>query len=163
MSDARLELGIGALKFSAEGTETWISEQFREVLGRLDQFASLQIVPIQQTSVAYPEEKQHTTDIHHEYGSATLPAFLQRCGATSNANKKFLATALWTMSKQGKSTFTVKDVTAALSVAQQSKLANPSQSLARVVKAGQAESSSGGEYYITPEGRRELGLQEQIA
>jgi hypothetical protein len=92
--------------------------------------------------------------------SMTLVAFLQKHGATTNQTKKFLATALWTMAKQGKGTFTTKDVTAALTKAQQQKLGNASQCLANVLKSGAVEKGNAGECYVTPEGKKTLGIAE---
>ena len=59
----------------------------------------------------------------------TLVAFFNN--ATSDQNSKLLATALWSMAKAGKNTFGTKNVTGALITAQQLKLNNQSQCLAR--------------------------------
>jgi hypothetical protein len=159
MPDARLDFALGILSFSAEGSEGWLAEQFDKVIVKLEDLDISTISP-----PSCPPSTPQTgslPDTNLQIGSTTLVAFLQKCAATSNANKKFIATALWTMNKQAKNTFTIKDVTSALNTAQQTRLANPSQSLARVTKAGHAELSSNGEYYITPEGRKDLGLQEE--
>lgn len=161
MPDARLDFAMGILSFSAEGSESWLAEQFDKVIVKLEDLDLSAISPPSKPPSAAPAPFPSEAD--SQIGSITLVAFLQKCSATSNGNKKFLATALWTMGKQAKSTFTIKDVTSALNAAQQSRLANPSQTLARVIKAGHAELSSNGEYYVTPEGRKELGLQQEAA
>jgi hypothetical protein len=61
------------------------------------------------------------------------------------------------MAKNGRQHFTTKDVTQALTDAQQQRLGNASQCLANVVKAGHVEKANGG-FYVTPEGHKELGL-----
>jgi hypothetical protein len=162
MPDARLDFGLGILSFSAEGSEGWLAEQFDKVIAQLEEL-DLSKEGRSPNAPASPIPPGQPPATDSQIGSTTLVAFLQKCSATSNGNKKFLATALWVMGKQAKNTFTAKDVTSALSTAQQSRLANPSQSLARVTKAGHAEVSSNGEYYVTPEGRKELGLQEEAA
>lgn len=157
MSLAKIEFALGTLSFSGEGTEEWLSTQ----LDRLLEFSSKISPSVVESTLGGTKQSQDVVNPNtSEISSSTLVAFLQKYGATTNQTKKFLATAIWTMAKQNKTTFTTKDVTSALTNAQQQKLGNASQCMANVLKSGQVEKGTAGECYVTPEGRRSLGLPE---
>ena len=155
MAIAKIDVSLGALTFSGEGDEAWLSLQLDKLIQHAERLPS-SATPrgSQPNSVETESQASSAGDI----ASMTLVAFLQKCDATSNQNSKFLATAVWFMAKQQKNTFNTKDVTGALTTAQQLKLNNPSQCLARVTKAGYVEKAANGDFYVTPEGRTNLKI-----
>jgi hypothetical protein len=154
MSTAKIEFAVGSLSFSGEATEEWLAKQLDKLLKHAE---TLPVVASSTTEANDPPVNAQTSN---GIASTTLVAFLQKHGATTNQTKKFLAIALWVMAKQGKTTFSTKDVTLALTNAQQQKLGNASQCMANVLKSGQVEKGPGGECYVTPEGKKSLGIAE---
>jgi len=153
MAEGKLSFNIGSFAFSAEGTESWLTEQLDKVLVRLEH---LKIPTIPDPT---PDSETSGNAGKSEIAQSTLVSFLQKTKAGTNQTKKFLASAVWIMAKQSKVAFTTKDVTQALTDAQQQKLGNASQCLANAVKAGYVEKGTGGTFYVTPEGKKELGLE----
>jgi hypothetical protein len=151
MGEARIEIKVGAVSFSGEGEGKWLSEQLDKVLEKIPELT--QVVPPQ------PPDEGGETDLSgaHKKGTGTLAIFLRERKATGNQTRKFLATAAW-LHDHGKDRVTTIDVTKALSDAKQSALGNPSQCLASNVGKGFCQKLGKKDFFVTPEGRAELGL-----
>jgi len=155
MSEAKIEIQIGAVKFSGEGDKNWLSEQLDKILENAKDLVALA------PSVSHPENSEPA---HQEadFSNATsissqpLATFLKSKNATTAQIDKFLATAVWCESK-GKNRLKTNDITAALKKSNQSKLANPADCLNKNVTKGFCE-KDGKEFYVTQEGKDKLGV-----
>ena len=85
-----------------------------------------------------------------------LATFLKKANNTDSQVGKFLATAEWLHLKGNEALKTV-DVTEALKKNRQNKLVNPAERLNQNIKKGFCV-KTGKEFYVTDEGRRELGV-----
>jgi hypothetical protein len=151
MGEAKIEIKVGGVSFSGEGEGKWLSEQLDKVLEKIPELT--QVVP------PVPLDEGGGPDLlgAHKKGTGTLAIFLRDRTATENQTRKFLATAAW-LHDQGKEHVTTLDVTKALSAAKQSGLGNSSQCLASNVGKGFCQKHGKKEFFVTPEGRAELGL-----
>lgn len=158
MSEAKIEITIGQITFSGEGEPAWLSEQLDKILDRAENLLTL--APIQGGSpVSGANGGDHkAADLtgHNEIASKPLAIWLKEKGADTNQTLKFLATAIWVESK-GQNRLQTKDVTSALSSANQKRLGNASESLSQNVKQGFCE-KEGKQFYVTEEGKRKLGI-----
>lgn len=148
MTTAKIEISVGAITFSGEGTENWLEKQLDKLLASAPQLAA--ISPPAEVSGnggngggdAAPQDP------------GTLAAFIQKHGGGSNQVKRFLTTAEW-LHRKGKSRIQTKDVTAALGAANQKRLGNAAECLNQNVSKGHCE-KDGKQFYVTPEGRASL-------
>jgi len=147
MSNAKIEISVGAITFSGEGTEDWLEKQLDKLLASAPALAAIH------PSADDSNNGKGTTKAAGDPG--TLAAFLQGRNATANQVKRFLATAEW-LHRKGKNRLTSKDVSSALSTANQKRLGNPADSLNKNVAKGHCE-KEGSSFYVTPEGRSSLG------
>ena len=157
MTDAKIEIKVGAVSFTGEGDGKWLSEQLDKVLEKLPELAN----------VASSENSTRDGEAEDNTGVApklkrlggTLAGFLAEKKAKTNQVRKFLATAVWLEDHDSKETVTTTDVTKALSDSKQSPLRNPSQCLAVNVSKGfcQKDSKNKRHFFVTDEGRDSLG------
>ncbi len=155
MAEAKINFSIGAISFSSEGEETWVATQLDKILEKVPEL--VRIVPQSQDTGSGAQQQRHKeASINPSEGIATktLASFLKEKNATSNQNRKFLATALWLEAK-GKKRVTTTDVAKALKDNNQSKLTNASESLNQNVSKGYCE-KDGKEFYVTDEGKDSL-------
>lgn len=149
MSDAKLQVKIGGVEFSGEGSERWLSEQLKVILEAAPKLSDID-EPDEPDSDDKPAKKaKRTTAV------GTLAEYLTAQKAGSNQVRRFLATAHW-LKLTGTTTLTTAGVVKALKDKQQPKLSNASQSLNNNVKRGYAEKIPGG-FFITPAGLTSLG------
>lgn len=94
-----------------------------------------------------------------EGGSVTLATFLKQTKSTSSQVKRFLATAEW-IHRSGKEALTTRDVSNGLDKNRQNKLSNPADCLNKNVTKGYCEKRTGGQFYVTDEGRKTLGIND---
>ncbi len=94
-----------------------------------------------------------------EGGNVTLASFLKQTKSNSSQVKRFLATAEW-LHRSGKEALTTKDVSSALDKNRQNKLSNPADCLNQNVTKGCCEKRTGGQFYVTDEGRKTLGIND---
>ncbi|KGM06204.1 hypothetical protein LP43_2077 [Methylophaga thiooxydans] len=157
MSEAKIEIKIGEITFSGEGDSNWLSEQLDKIMDRAEDLISLAPSKTQQQpQVTDPTHQAADLSGHNEIASQTLPAWLRSKNAETVQNSKFLATAVWVEAK-GQKRLQTKDVTAALSNANQKRLHNASECLNQNVKKGYCE-KEGNQFYVTEEGKRSLGI-----
>lgn len=155
MADAKLEIKVGAVSFSGQGSETWLSQQFVKMLERLPKFTNV-VVP--EAGGDDPEASSAATKkaMSSDKHVGTLVAFLKEKKASSNQTRKFLATASWLHTKDGKDRIMTSDVTTALNSQSQGKLSNAAQCLINNVKSGFIAKDGKKQFYVTEEGRTEL-------
>lgn len=144
---AKIQISVGAIAFSGEGTEDWLEKQLDKLLASAPTLASIH--PSTDAASANGE----TTEVAKDVG--TLASFLQKKNATLSQVKRFLATAEW-LHKKGRHRLQTKDITAALSKANQKRLGNPADCLNKNVAKGHCE-KEGSDFYVTPDGRTSLG------
>ena len=151
MSEAKIEIKIGEITFSGEGGQEWLSEQLDKIIDKAEVLISL-------APSAPPAGDHPPADLsgHNEISSQPLAVWLKSKNADSVQTSKFLATAVWLEAK-GTKRLQTKDVSSALSNANQRKLNNASDCLARNVKSGFCE-KEGNQFYVTEEGKKSLGI-----
>ena len=124
MSEAKIEIKIGQIEFSGQGSQEWVAKQLDKILAKAEELVAI-----------VPPAAQPPTDPHHQQmqgdasiASKTLPAFLTDQGASKSQVKKFLATAIWLQGK-GNRRVTTSQVTKALKDSNQSRLGNAADCL----------------------------------
>lgn len=158
MSAAKIEIKIGEICFSGEGEASWLSEQLDKIMDRAEHLISITPPPSISSQESPDGKSQQAADLssHKEIASQPLAFWLKSKNAESVQNTKFLATAVWVEAK-GQSRLQTKDVTSALSNANQRRLNNASEALNQNVKKGFCE-KEGKQFYVTEEGKRSLGI-----
>jgi len=158
MAEAKIEITIGQITFSGEGEPSWLSEQLDKILDRAESLLSLAPIQIPPLALGVESGDHEAADLssHSEIASKPLALWLKEKGADTNQVLKFLATAIWSEAK-GQNRLQTKDVTSALSNANQKRLANAADCLNRNVKQGFCE-KEGKQFYVTEEGKRRLGI-----
>jgi hypothetical protein len=153
MPESKIEIKIGSIQFSAEGDQTWVSEQLDKMLEHAESLA--QVAPSQVAPVAVEPPTAHTPMAEDPVvAQKPLATFLKDKNATTAQVTKFLATAVWLESK-GKDRITTSEVTSALRTSNQSKLGNPADCLNQNVKKGYCE-KDGKDFFVTQEGKDSL-------
>jgi hypothetical protein len=148
MSNAKIEIKVGAVEFSGEGEQGWVANQLERVLK-----AAPSIVG------ATPHRQDKSGEAHDPRdqlpsNSQTLASFLRDRGASTNQVKKFLATATW-LQTRGKKRLSTADITRALKDSNQTRLGNPADCLNKNVAKGHCE-KDGKEFFVTTEGMTSL-------
>jgi hypothetical protein len=148
MAEAHLEIEIGAAKFTAEGSATWVDAKYDAFISQLKEVGSL---VIRSSHEKAPSQKK-VGDVVQDVGP--LAIFLKERNVGANQNKRFLATAVW-LKRQGRTILQTAEVAKALSDAQQQRLGNPADILNQNVKKGFCVKTGDG-FYVTPEGEESL-------
>jgi len=151
MSEAKIEIKVGAVSFSGEGDGKWLSEQLDKVLEKIPELANV--------ASAEPENGDGSGgDVKAPAKKAkigTLASFLTAKNAKRNKTRKFLATAIWLHDNDGKSRLATGDVRKALTQHSQGDVGNASQCLVQNSKQGFI-AKDGKQFYVTDEGRAEI-------
>lgn len=153
MTAAKIEVTIGAITFSGEGSEDWLAKQLDKVIKEAPGLSKIAPPPAPKADAGGASgggEDAPFTD--------SLASYIKAKGGDSSQLKRFLATADW-LRRKGDSGLKTATVSKALSVNHQKKLANPSQCLANNVSAGFCEKGPGGTFFITPDGTKDLGSE----
>jgi hypothetical protein len=140
MSEAKIEIQIGDVRFSGEGDQDWLTQQLDKILDKVGK-----------KTIHNPADFSGSTDIAKQ----SLATFLKSKNATTQQVDKFLATAIWVEAKENKNRLKTSDVSSALSTASQSKLNNPADKLNKNVNKGFCE-KDGKEFFVTQEGREHM-------
>jgi hypothetical protein len=149
MADAKIEIKVGGVSFTGEGSEAWLSSELDKVLKHLPTLVNA-------APPARPENGDPDPVIAEtKKARGTLASFLAAKNAKANQVRKFLATALWLHAGDKKRVSTT-EVSKALSDNSQGSLTNPSQCLVNNVTQGFCE-RDGKQFYVTDEGRTEIG------
>ena len=155
MSESKIEIKIGEVKFSGEGEPAWLSEQLDKILEKAEDLIAL--APSKPSAPETPAAHQEA-DLkgHSEISSKPLATWLKEKNAETSQTVKFLATSVWLEAK-GQNRLQTRDVTSALSNANQKRLGNAADSLNKNVSKGFCE-KEGSQFYVTDEGKRSLGI-----
>lgn len=151
MTTAKIEVSIGGVSFSGEGSEAWLSQQLDKIIKAapaLSEIAPAVAPPANNTASPNAAQGAPFTD--------SLASYIKAKGGDANQQKRFLATADW-LRRKGETSLKTAAVTKALADHHQKRLANPSESLATNVKKGFCEKGAGGTFFVTPDGLKELG------
>ena len=149
MAEAKIEIKAGNVSFSGEGNEAWLSSQLDKVLKHLPDLVNA-IPPLSNGGDA------GDPSLPRKKAAGNLASYLNSKKVSASQARKFLATALW-LQDNGNEHLTTAAVTSALSNNKQGKLTNASGSLADNVKRGFCEKGKGREFYVTDDGRDEIG------
>lgn len=152
MADAKIEIKVGGVSFTGEGTENWLSTQLDKMLKHLPDLVS--VAPSRDEGSAGSQGENGKVPAGKK-ATGTLATFLNAKKATTNKTRKFLATALW-LQDAGKEHLTTRDVTKAVKDNKQGSLGNSSRCLADNIKQGFCAKNGKKEFYVTDEGRTEL-------
>ncbi|QBR70197.1 hypothetical protein CU048_01660 [Beijerinckiaceae bacterium] len=142
----KIEIKIGAMSFSAEGDQDWLSEQLTKVI----EAAAARC----QDSVETPKSDA-SPFVDSQSFKLSLASYIKSKEAETNQVMRFLATAGW-LRNRGTKDLTTSGVAKALSENHQKRLANPSDCLNKNTAKGYCEKSKHG-FFITPEGLKVLG------
>lgn len=158
MDVAKIEVTIGQITFSGEGQPAWLAEQLDKILNRAENILSLAPDQGNPSTSGESDAVHKPADLagHSDISRKPLAIWLREKGADTNQNLKFLATAIWVESK-GQSRLQTRDITSALSAANQKRISNASENLNQNVKQGFCE-KEGKQFYVTEEGKRKLGI-----
>jgi hypothetical protein len=156
MPNAKIDFAFGSLTFSGEGEENWLAQQLDKILSAAPTLSELHAPTQNGEPQKLPGSGAGAPIIKTEVGP--LAQHIHAKGGQGNQSKRFLATADW-LRLRGETSLTTRAVTQALSDNRQSKLTNPAQCLNQNVSRGLCEKTSGGAFYITPEGLKDLGHQ----
>jgi len=147
MANAKINLKIGRLEFSAEGEADWVTTQLDKVIAKASEIAS-----VAGAEGGGDGESEKPTD--STLAKKPLASYLREKGAVENKTRKFLTTSVWLHAK-GAKRLRVSDVTKALSDNNQSKLGNASQCLANNINQGHCE-RDGDKFFVTEDGKKSL-------
>lgn len=157
MTDGKIEVNLGNLKFSAEGQQEWLGQQLDKILK-----AAPELVKIEPAADAVDASKGTSKDTYKQQApekkkgsSETLATYIKAKAGEDNQTRRFLATADWLRQKGEK--LNTRAVTKALKDHHQRKLTNPAHCLNANVTKGFCEKGSDGTFFITPEGLKSLG------
>jgi hypothetical protein len=160
MADAKIEVKVGQFSFAGEGTQDWLAQQLDKILGKAEKIAELseKVSKVSASAGSQDNSGHKAADFSSsgDIGKKTLPAFLKDANATSKQVDKFLAASIWIEAK-GKARITTADVTSALKTANQSRLSNPADCLAKNINKGFCE-RDGKDFFVTEDGKKSLGL-----
>jgi hypothetical protein len=153
MSDAKIEVKIGAVAFSGEATEVWLADQLHKFLQMAPGLMRFSSSETTKTDDPAPGTRGASGGV----SVAALAAFLKETNATVIQTRKFLATAGWLHKSEGKERISTADVTAALNSHSQGRLGNAAQCLIHCARSGFVAKDGAKQFYVTPEGWTELG------
>lgn len=164
MTESKIQIKVGIVEFSGEGSQDWLAEQLDKILIKVPDLLRIELS--NNGNVNDPKEVQANTDslgkgnteTNNGLTSTNLVSFLKEKNAVTNQVKKFLATAAFLQLK-GKNRIVTSDVTEALKNSNQSKLSNASDCLLQNIRKGFCEKDSGREFFVTSNGLSELDLE----
>ena len=157
MSEAKIEIQIGEIKFSGEGDQEWLSVQLDKIIEKAEDLIELAPTP---APIQEPQSPRHqAADFSNasEIAKQSLSTFLKSKNATVAQVDKFLATAVWIEAKEKKNHLQTSDIGKALKNASQTKWNNPSDTLNQNVSKGYCE-KDGKEFFVTQEGKDKMGV-----
>ena len=144
----KIDVKVGSITFSAEGEPEWLSMQLERVLAAASTAGAIKS---EQEVVASPSSHS----VNEAKFSTSLASHIKHLGGDKKQVRRFLAAADW-LRRKGRGQIAASDVAKALLDNQQSRLANPADCLNKNVAKGFCE-KVGKEFFITPEGEKELG------
>src|SRR5229473_6310176 len=152
MSEAKIEIRVGEVSFSGEGTEKWLSEQLDKLIEKIPQLSKVHSQKHAETGGTGTGAGTGSGAAASQTITGILAAFLKAKSATTNQVRKFLATAIWLHDHESMEFVNTSDVIAALSDAKQKELTNPAASLNQNVSKGFCSKRTKNQFYVTDEG-----------
>lgn len=145
---AKIRVRVGEVEIEYEGAESFLDKKLPELVTQLSKLADrLPAGPGRGGSAGGPAGTARDP--------GPLGTFLKGKNATQSQKRRFLATAQWLHSR-GNNRLRTRDVTKALKDNNQARIGNPSETLSQNVADGFIE-KSGSEFFVTDQGRGELG------
>jgi hypothetical protein len=157
MSEAKIEIKVGEVSFSGEGTEKWLSEQLEKLIEKIPQLSKVHTQKHGETGGSGTGTGTGAGAAGSQKLSGTLAGFLKEKKATANQVRKFLATAIWLHDHENRDPLSTADVTKALSDAKQKDLTNAANCLNQNVSKGFCQKKEGNQFFVTDEGRTAIG------
>ena len=157
MSEAKIEIRVGEVSFSGEGTEKWLSEQLDKLIEKIPQLSKVHSQKHAETGGTGTGAGTGSGAAASQTITGILAAFLKAKSATTNQVRKFLATAIWLHDHESMEFVNTSDVIAALSDAKQKELTNPAASLNQNVSKGFCSKRTKNQFYVSDEGREDIG------
>jgi hypothetical protein len=148
MGESKIDITVGAVRFSGEGDQTWLAEQLDKVLKAAPE---IPVAPLPAGGAGAGKAGQAEGNGF----ITTLAAYIKEKGGESSQVDRFLIAADW-LRRRGTSKLTTVAVTKALKDNHQKRLANSADCLNKNVSKGYCEKADGG-FYITPDGFKKLG------
>lgn len=145
-SSSKIDIQVGSISFSAEGEQTWLSEQLEKVLAAANAAGAVRTEAPVSSNSAEPTG---------EVFRSSLAAHLKLMNAEGKQVLRFLATADW-LRRRGTVEISSGAVAKALTDNHQRRLANPADCLNQNVSKGFCE-KTGKTFFLTPEGLKSLG------
>src|SRR5579872_3175755 len=140
----KVEIKIGNLSFSAEGSQTWLAEQLEKIIGAAANISSVS------AGAGQSSEPNAVSASGPTPTADSLSSYLKAKGGDSKQVIRFLATANW-LRRRGTKELSASTVAKALTEHHQKKLANPADCLNKNVAKGYCE-KTGSTFFITSEG-----------
>lgn len=159
MANAKIEIKLGAIEFSGEGEQEWVTEQLDKILDLVPDLKKKIEKSIATPSIAEPAKVAQNfappTDLFSSPKQegmirGNLSTFLRQKDAVDKQRRRFLGTAVW-LQLNGKESIKTKEVTDALRAARQIKITNPSHQLNQNIAQGFCQ-KEGTRFYVTPQG-----------
>lgn len=158
MSEAKIEIQIGEVRFSGVGEQEWLTLQLDKILDKAKELVELVPQPAAApNNIAQTPHKAADFSNSSAVANQSLSSFLKSKNATTAQVDKFLATAIWVEAKENKNRLKTSDISRALSNASQTKLNNPALTLIQNVSKGYCE-KDGKEFFVTQEGKDKMGV-----
>jgi hypothetical protein len=155
VSDSKIEIKVGSISFSGEGSGDWLSKQLDKVLAKIPELVAVAPPETPVNGSTSGGTPQATGGAQRGRASGTLATFLKTKNVNDSQNRKFLATAVWLHDAEHKDRLRTKEVTQALSTHKQGSLTNASNCLAENAKRGYCV-REGKLFYVADEGRDSL-------
>jgi len=151
MTTSKIEFALGALTFSGEGSETWLSQQLDKIIQAAPTLGQIKVA----SAPADNGKAEDGGEAAAEDFQESLAAHIKAKGGDQKQVVRFLATADW-LRRRGANHLTTALVAKALKDNHQARLGNPADCLGQNIQKGLCEKKNDG-FFITPSGLKELG------
>jgi hypothetical protein len=145
MAVVKIDIAVGDVKFSGEGSEEWVAEQLKKVLATATELRKTAPM-LRQAGASAGDGQVAEPRVFRD----SLASFIKAQGAEANQLRRFLVTAEW-LRRRGAEALTTTAVAKALKDNHQNRLTNPSDCLNKSVGQGLCEKTEDG-FFITPQG-----------
>jgi hypothetical protein len=152
MGEAKIEVALGALSFSGEGDQEWLSKQLDKIIEAAPSLARIEPYLAASANEASPNPGPTAPE---GVFTQTIASYIKAKQGDTNQQRRFLATANW-LRRRGNTNLTTAAVTKALQDHHQKRLSNPADCLNKNVNRGYCEKTGDG-FFITTDGLALLG------
>lgn len=124
MSESKIQIKVGIVEFSGEGNQDWLASQLDKILQKVPELLKIELAnPAMKGLYGNPNQVKESKA--SSINGVTLATWLKDKAATTNQNRKFLATAAF-LQLNGQERISSGEVKQALSKNSQTALTNPS-------------------------------------